>query len=853
MAERDSYALIDQGVQYYTNQDYVNAFALFMESAQMNNPIAMNNVSVCYYNGQGVEADEQKAFEWMLRSAQNGYVPACREMGNKYAAINEYDNAIYWVNKAIEYDPTNNEYKAFLEHLKSRAKSYSLDPIIDEGIYHYNNGNYDVAFQKFMQAAVNGAPAAMHDVSICYNNGQGVEKDPKLSFEWALRAANLGFSLACQEVAGKYATGNGVYFDLDQAFEWQKKAIEADPHNQSLVEYYHQLEQLSNDAVYLTDRANELFNMNQMDKAFRIYERVAQLGDISAFNNLSVCYAEGYGVPADYVKSFELMKKAAEGGFGVSFYPLAFKYHNGLGTEKDDEQARFWIDKALQFDPNNQEYQKLKESLSEKAGLLEQGLAYFQQQDYDNAFRCFMSAAEQGLASAMNNLSFCYAKGYGTAIDEVKAFEWMKKAAENGVVDSCFRLAVKYHDGTGTQVDLKQCEYWCAKACELQPDNQEYKDYYDALKNEISRRTADPEARTYFEEGSALWDSNPEKSFSLLMKAAEMGHSDAMQNISAAYYRGRGVEKDFVKSFEWCLKAAEMDNPISCGDMFTKYATGSGTDVNPTEAIRWLEKAYELNPENYKQLYTTVASNLNLNNYRKVEARLVKGANKEEMERLVFDGVIAMLNNNNSKALSCFETAGKAGHYLALRQIGNMYHAGKGVPQDGKAARDFFEAAAMRGDDYSRRILSTGYTNGTFTTPWKIYTYTLNDPNLNKPNYPQDTDLAAGGSYVKNGLEIQISNDRIRNNQLKDRGDLDLYIKAAVCGYPDAFCALAEREKNRDHKTSVSLWKYASLLGHSEGLYNLGLHYLNVDRNVAKECFRLAAERGHKMAAANLL
>ena len=62
-----------------------------------------------------------------------------------------------------------------------------------------------------------------------------------------------------------------------------------------------------------------------------------------------------------------------------------------------------------------------------------------------------------------------------------------------------------------------------------------------------------------------------------------------------------------------------------------------------------------------------------------------------------------------------------------------------------------------------------------------------------------------------------------------------------------------QREKNSDHDFSVRMWKYASLLGHSEGLYNLGLHYLDIDRNVAKECFRLAAERGHKMAAANLL
>ena len=49
--------------------------------------------------------------------------------------------------------------------------------------------------------------------------------------------------------------------------------------------------------------------------------------------------------------------------------------------------------------------------------LLQQGMECIQKKDYEGAFSNFQQASQMGYAVAMNNLSVCYAKGYGTAVN----------------------------------------------------------------------------------------------------------------------------------------------------------------------------------------------------------------------------------------------------------------------------------------------------------------------------------------------------------------------------------------------------------------------------------------------------
>ena len=61
-------------------------------------------------------------------------------------------------------------------------------------------------------------------------------------------------------------------------------------------------------------------------------------------------------------------------------------------------------------------------------------------QDYTEALRLYRLAADQGLASAQNNLGFMYANGEGVLQDYVEAHMWFNLAAAQRSVATGTRL-----------------------------------------------------------------------------------------------------------------------------------------------------------------------------------------------------------------------------------------------------------------------------------------------------------------------------------------------------------------------------------------------------------------------------
>ena len=68
----------------------------------------------------------------------------------------------------------------------------------------------------------------------------------------------------------------------------------------------------------------------------------------------------------------------------------------------------------------------------------------------------FRKAAEQGDASAQNQLAICYAEGKGVPKDDVEAVTWFRKAAEQGAAEAQYNLAMCYAEGTGVPKDDDQ-------------------------------------------------------------------------------------------------------------------------------------------------------------------------------------------------------------------------------------------------------------------------------------------------------------------------------------------------------------------------------------------------------------
>ncbi|POG75286.1 uncharacterized protein OCT59_024281 [Rhizophagus irregularis] len=144
--------------------------------------------------------------------------------------------------------------------------------------------------------------------------------------------------------------------------------------------------QINSNSIYLLGKFNDLGIGISIDeqKAFELYQKAADLGNVLGINDLGYCYKHGIGINIDKKKAFELYQKAAYLGNSFGINNLGHCYKNGIGTDIDKKKA----------------------------------------------FDLYQKAADLGNSTGINNLGYCYKNGIGTDIDKKKAFELYQKAAD---------------------------------------------------------------------------------------------------------------------------------------------------------------------------------------------------------------------------------------------------------------------------------------------------------------------------------------------------------------------------------------------------------------------------------------
>ncbi|SNB57092.1 hypothetical protein SAMN04487880_1952 [Marinobacter sp. es.042] len=88
-------------------------------------------------------------------------------------------------------------------------------------------GQYDSAFEQYLELAEEGSRQGMLNVANMYAQGQGVEQSQEKAFQWYVRAAESGDSISMVEVAMAYEEGRGTLLDTSKAMTWYRRASEA--------------------------------------------------------------------------------------------------------------------------------------------------------------------------------------------------------------------------------------------------------------------------------------------------------------------------------------------------------------------------------------------------------------------------------------------------------------------------------------------------------------------------------------------------------------------------------------------------------------------------------------------------
>jgi uncharacterized protein (TIGR02145 family) len=141
-------------------------------------------------------------------------------------------------------------------------------------------------------------------------------------------------------------------------------------------------------------------------------EEEAKSGDPQALFELALCYSMGKGVDKNVQKTRELTRKSAEKGFSNAQVLMGH-------LAKDNK-------------------------------------------DYQEAFRWYKKAAEQGDANGQYELAYCYLNGKGIKQNDKKFLEWLNKSAKNGYSGAQLVVGEIFF----TDEQYKKAAYWVKKAIE---------------------------------------------------------------------------------------------------------------------------------------------------------------------------------------------------------------------------------------------------------------------------------------------------------------------------------------------------------------------------------------------------
>ena len=130
---------------------------------------------------------------------------------------------------------------------------------------------------------------------------------------------------------------------------------------------------------------------------------LAESGDIDAQYRLGYNYFYGTGVSQDFYEASKWLQKSAERGHAGAQSLLGWLYEHGEGVLKDIPEFMKWL-----------------------------GNCYHNAKNYQEAFKWYMKAAEQGYDVGQKLVGDYYAWGFGVPQDLHEAAKWYRKAAEQG-------------------------------------------------------------------------------------------------------------------------------------------------------------------------------------------------------------------------------------------------------------------------------------------------------------------------------------------------------------------------------------------------------------------------------------
>lgn len=288
------------------------AFYWFFKSSEQNNAEAFFCLSFCFFEGVGVEKNNEKAICCLHKAAKLGNVDSMLKLYNIYVAKKDFEKAISFAKDASENGNSVANYML----------GYSYMYRDEIGI------NIEKGLKYLVEAAKSENKNAQSLLGIMYFSGDKLHQDYKKSLYYLEKAASKDDILAISTLAMCHENGYGTKKDVFMAIYFYNKVLDL---------------LLSTDSKSFPGLFEETLSKIAKYKDFEYIENC--IDSPVVFYYLSQEFI-GFDKEQNPEKYIRFLKKSAEMGYDKAQYELGKMYETGLHVEKDIDKAIEWFEKA---------------------------------------------------------------------------------------------------------------------------------------------------------------------------------------------------------------------------------------------------------------------------------------------------------------------------------------------------------------------------------------------------------------------------------------------------------------------------------------------------------------------------
>lgn len=252
--------------------------------AEKGDVFALDEAPECYFEGLGVEKNDEKALSLLQKASDAGYWLASSDLGDEYFQKRHI---------AQDFQKAADSY----EKAASMGFVYAQDQMAF--LCYRGTGvpkDQKKAIALWRKCASMGYAPSANALGFVFSFGPDKERREKEAFRYFQQAAEEGFPLGYGNLANCYYYGRGTKKDRRLARIWYKKAADAGL-NTSMMQLGVMMQE---DGKY--------------DKAYALFRKAAENGNADAMGWLAACYTHGWGTKKDDGMALLWLRKAAESG-----------------------------------------------------------------------------------------------------------------------------------------------------------------------------------------------------------------------------------------------------------------------------------------------------------------------------------------------------------------------------------------------------------------------------------------------------------------------------------------------------------------------------------------------------------